>query len=77
MTKLYWVSAIVHDKDDKPRLITMTYGEYTITKALSIIDHLREYHTVLSAWIDTFDEYGVKEIVCHACYIDAFGDLRR
>lgn len=73
--KLYWVSAIVHDRGSKPKLFTMTYGEQTITRAKSIIDHLKEYHTVLSAWIDVFDESGVKETVYHDCYIDAFGDF--
>lgn len=74
--KLYWVSAIIQNKDDrKPRLRAMSEGELSVDKAMRVIDRLKENHTVLSAWIDAFDENGIKETVYHDCYINAFGDL--
>lgn len=74
--KLYWVSAIVQNKDDKnPWLRAMSEGELSIGKAMTVIDRLKANNTVLSVWIDVFDENGIKDTVYHDCYINAFGDL--
>ena len=74
--KLYWVSAIIQNKDDKkPWLCAMSEGELSIDKAMKVVDRLKENHTVLSVWIDVFDENNIKETVYHDCFINAFGDL--
>lgn len=76
--KLYWVSAIVQNKSDKRAwLCAMSEGELSMDKAMQLIDRLKEINTVLSAWIDVFDENGAKETVYHDCYIDTFGDYSR
>ena len=75
--KLYWVSAIVKNNTDvKPWLCAMTDGEPNKDKAIETINRLKEIHTVLSAWIDVFDENGVKRTVYHDCCINMFGDLK-
>lgn len=74
--KLYWVSAIVQNKSDKRAwLCAMSEGELSLDKAMQVIDRLKEINTVLSAWIDMFDENGIKTTVYHNCYINTFGDL--
>ena len=75
--KLYWISAIIQNKDDeKPWLCSMYKGLTSLEKALEVVAHTKEIHTVLSAWIDTFDENMNKQIVFHECYIDIFGNVR-
>lgn len=69
--KLYWVSAIV--QNEGPRLLAMSEGEMSLEKAMDLVERVKENWTVLSAWIDTFDEKGGKQTVFHECYIDAFG----
>lgn len=74
--KLYWVSTIIENKSNKkPCLLSMNEGELTIDKAMETIALLKENHTVLSAWVDVFDENNVKQTVFHECYINAFGDV--
>ena len=74
--KLYWVSAIVQNKDNKKVWqLAMNEGELTIDKAMETITLLKENHTVLSAWVDVFDENNVKQTVFHECYINAFGNV--
>jgi hypothetical protein len=76
METLYWVSAIVKNKNDKKSyLLAMSDGETNKDKAMENIAWLKENYTVLSAWIDTFDENNVKQTVFHECYIDAFGNF--
>ena len=75
--KLYWVSAIVKNNTDvKPWLCAMTEGERNEDEAIEIISRLKEIHTVLSAWIDVFDENGNKKTIYHDCYVDVFGNLK-
>lgn len=75
--KLYWISAIIQNKDDKkPWLCSMYNGATSLEKALEVVDRTKEMHTVLSVWIDTFDENMNKQIVFHECYIDIFGNVR-
>lgn len=73
-TKLYWVSAIVQNVfNKKPFLLAMSEGELNLEKAKDIISRIKENNTVLSVWIDTFNEKNIKQTVYHECYIDAFG----
>ena len=75
---LYWVSAIIQDKgDSKPWLLAVSEGELSLERAKAAIDFIKKNHTVLSAWIDTFNENKVKETVFHECYIDAFGCISK
>ena len=74
--RLYWVSAIVQNEEDKkPTLLAMSSGEPNIDKAKEVVNHLKENYTVLSVWIDTFDENNNKTTVFHDCYINAFGNI--
>ena len=51
------------------------YERTSIDKAKEVVNHLKENHTVLSVWIDTFDENNNKTTVFHDCYINAFGNI--
>lgn len=74
--KLYWVSAIIQNKgDQKPWLLAMSEGELSLEKAMEIVNRVKEDHTVLSVWIDVFDENNTKQTVFHECFIDAFGTV--
>lgn len=74
--KLYWVSTIIENKGNKkPCLLSMNEAELSLDKAMEVIAHIKENYTVLSVWVDTFDENNVKQTVFHECYINAFGDL--
>lgn len=75
--KLYWVSAIIQDKgDDKPWLCASSDSVLSLEDAMNTIAKARNNHTVLSAWVDIFDENNKKVTVFHECYIDTFGDIR-
>lgn len=68
--KLYWVSAIIYDKNDRePWLLAMTDSETTMENAIETINRLKNNRNVLSAWIDTFDENNKKHTVFHECYM--------
>ena len=76
MCKLYWVSAIVRYKGDKKDwLLSEASGQLSLEKAIEEIAHIKENFTVLSAWVDTFDDNNIKTTVFHECYIDPFGDI--
>ena len=76
--KLYWVSSIIQDKgDNKPWLCASSESELSLEDAMNTIAKARANYTVLSAWIDTFDENNKKETVFHECYIDVFGYIRK
>ena len=67
---LYWVSAIIFNEgDSKPWLCAISSGAISFSNALIEIQHLKENHNVLSAWIDTYDENDNKETVFHECYM--------
>ena len=71
MMKQYWVSAIIKDNEDKePWLYAVTDGVLSFDKAMEVVNKTRENYIVLSAWIDVFDENGVKNTVFHECYIN-------
>ena len=73
---LYWVSAIIQNKEDKkPWLCSMYNGQASLEKALEVVAHTKEIHTVLSVWIDLFDEDMNKQTVFHECYIDCLGNV--
>lgn len=75
--KLYFTSAIIQSRSGgRPCLLAMSEGELCLEKAMEKIDSARKHYTVLSAWIDAFDENNKKETVFHECYINAFGDMR-
>lgn len=69
-SKSYWPSAIIqNDGESKPWLCAMTTSQSNLDDAKLIIERLKTNHNVLSAWIDTFDENGVKTTIFHECYI--------
>lgn len=75
---LYWVSAIIQNEGNKkPWLCAMSEGELSLEKAMDVVAFTKENHTVLSIWVDTFDENNVKQTVFHECYINAFGDISK
>ena len=60
--KLYWVSTIIQDKgDNKPWLCASSESELSLEDAMNTITKARTNYTVLSAWIDTFDENNKKD----------------
>lgn len=76
--KQYWVSVIVQGEEDRRAwLIAFTDSVSSIDAGLETIHKARKNYTVLSAWIDTFDENNVKHTVFHECYIDAFGYVQQ
>ena len=74
--KLYWVSAIVQNKEDKKPWLRATSNGTNFNEAMEIINRIKEHSTVLSIWIDTFDENNVKETVFHECYLNGIGQIR-
>lgn len=74
--KLYWVSAIIHEQaDKKPRLWAINDGQLSLERAMELIYIIKANYTVLSVWVDTFNEDDSKQTVFHECYINAFGDI--
>ena len=74
--KLYFTSAIVQGgMTRKPCLLAMSEGELSLEKAIDNVVFVKTHYTVLSAWIDMFDENNVKQTVFHECYVNAFGDI--
>lgn len=74
--KTYWVSAIVlNDGDRKPWLLAYGSCQLSLELAVKEITNVKNAFTVLSAWIDMFDENNVKQTVFHECYVNAFGDI--
>ena len=68
--KTYWTSVIIfNDGDTKPWLCAMSSPQFSLERAMKEVEHLKENHNVLSAWVDTFDENDKKEIVFHECYM--------
>lgn len=73
---LYWVSAIVQNEGNKkPWLCAMNSGVSSIEIAMEIVNRIKRTQTVLSIWVDTFNEDGEKTTVYHDCYINAFGNI--
>ena len=76
--KQFWVSIIMQNPDDKQaRRCSMSDSVPNIEEAKIAIEVARKNFTVLSAWVDVFDENNVKETVLHECYIDAFGKVEK
>lgn len=76
--KQYWVSVIIQDESDKRAwLSAMSDSVLSIDKAMETIDKARKNYTVLSAWVDTFDENNTKQTVFHECYVDALGYVEK
>ena len=74
--KLYWVSAIIQNEaDKKPKLIAMNTAELSLEEAIRVVSDVKSHNTVLSVWVDVFDENSTKQTVFHECYINAFGDI--
>lgn len=74
--KQYWVSTIIHDGGErKAWLCAMSDSVSSIEQAMEIIKRMRTNHTVLSAWVDTFDESNHKNTVFHECYVNVVGDV--
>ena len=76
--KQYWVSMIIQDESDKRAwLSAMSDSVLSIDKAMETIDKARKNYTVLSAWVDTFDENNTKQTVFHECYVNALGYVEK
>lgn len=76
--KQFWVSAIIQDPDDKRAwCCAMNDSVSSIEEAKETIERARKNFTVLSAWVDVFDESNVKQTVLHECYVDAFGKVEK
>ena len=72
--KQYWVSMIIQNEHDKRAwLCPMMESVCVMDEAKDLILKARKQFTVLSAWIDMFDEDGIKETVYHECYINPLG----
>lgn len=76
--KQYWISVIVQGEEDRRAWsIAFTDSVSSIEAGMEAIHKARKNYTVLSAWIDTFDENNVKHTVFHECYIDVFGYVQQ
>ena len=76
--KQYWVSEIVQNEEDKRAwLSSMQESALSMEEAMRAIEFARENFTVLSAWIDIFDNAGNKKTVFHECYVNALGFVDR
>lgn len=76
--KHFWVSVIMQDPDDKRAWrCTMSNSVSSIEEAKIAIEVARKNFTVLSAWVDIFDENNIKKTVFHECYVDAFGKVEK
>ena len=79
--KLYWVSMIIQNKDDKKAwLCAMSSGDIKMEESLATIERGRKNNNVLCAWIDQIEENGetvTKSTVFHECYVDAFGNVQK
>lgn len=66
----FWTSAIIYDEGNtKPWLCAMSSLQFSLDRAKQEIEHLKENHNVLSAWVDAFDENNIKKTVFHECYM--------
>ena len=75
---IYWVSAIIQNEHDKkPWVCAMNMPNLSLESAMETIERTRGNFTVLSAWVDVFDEDRNKQTVFHKCYIDVFGNVRK
>lgn len=74
--KLYWVSGIVQNENEKAWLLSMSNGEISLEKALEVVEKLKKSYRVLSAWINTY-ENDESQIVYHECCINAFGKIEK
>lgn len=67
---MFWVSVIIQDEGNtKPWLCAISTAQNTLEQAKNVIEHKRNSHNVLSAWIDIFDENDNKQTVFHECYM--------
>ena len=74
--QLYWVSFIlILNGTKEPVSFGLSEPYDSIDKAKIAIEFHRNNHTVLSAWIDTFDENDKKTTVFHECYLNAVGNI--
>ena len=73
----YWVSAIVQNEEDKRAWLSSKYESvHSMEEAMRAIKFARENFTVLSAWIDIFDDTGVKRTIFHECYVNVLGMVK-
>ena len=76
--KRYWVSMIVQgESDERAWLLSMYDSVDTIDDAMKTINTYREKNTVLSAWIDVFDDDNIKQTVFHQCYVNVLGHVNK
>ena len=74
--KVYYVSAIVtYESYMKPWLLSYASCQHSMEEAMTEVANVKNAFTVLSAWIDMFDENNTKQTVYHECCIDAFGNF--
>ena len=68
---------IIQNKHDKRAwLCPIAESVCDTDEAEDLLLKVRKQFTVLSAWIDIFDEDGVKETVYHECYVNLLGMVR-
>lgn len=76
--KQYWLSMLVQDKlTDSIWCLAVNDSALSLEQAIQAISYYAKSYTVLSAWVDTFDERGVKTVVFHECYIGMFGEATK
>ena len=68
---------IQNEHDKRAWLCPIAESVCDTNEAEDLILKARKQFTVLSAWIDIFDEDGVKETVYHECYVNPLGMVRR
>jgi len=74
--KQYWISAIIQGKnDERAWMFKCPDSDKSLEEALEHIEIYKRDFTVLSAWIDVFNENNTKETVFHECYIDIYGNV--
>ena len=54
-------------------LVIMYYSTYTLDEAKEKIEHTKDSHTVLCAWVEDENQ----NIVFHECYVNVAGQVKR
>lgn len=76
--EFYWVSAIVQNEhDSRAWCLGLSDSVIGMEAAMEAVNKLRTNYTVLSAWIDVYDENHVKHTVFHECYVNCLGFVRK
>ena len=72
--KQYWSSCIIQDDDDERAWLCSIYDSaYTLDEAKEKIEHTKDSHIVLCAWIEDENQ----NIVFHECYVNVAGQVQK